>query len=70
MVCEVCSVDHDDDGGEPIILDYPRFKAVQKPCPNCGTVHARTLTLSSLTAVTAARRRASGFVSPAFPLSR
>jgi len=33
MVCEVCSVDREDD---PVIRDYPRFLRVQKPCPNCG----------------------------------
>lgn len=36
MVCEVCSVEYDEEGQVPVILDYPRFLAVQKPCPNCG----------------------------------
>lgn len=35
MVCEVCSVDYDNEG-KPVVLSYPKFKAVQKPCPNCG----------------------------------
>jgi len=56
MVCEVCSVDRTD--GDAIIRDYPRYKAVQKPCPNCGSVRAKMVTLVGLAAVAVARRRA------------
>ena len=56
MVCGVCSVDRTN--GEAVIRDYPRYKAVQKPCPNCGSVRAKLVTLSGLAAVAVARRRA------------
>ena len=56
MVCGVCSVDRTD--GELVIRDYPRYKSVEKPCPNCGVVRARMAVLGSLAALAIARRRA------------
>ena len=56
MVCGMCSVDRTD--GEPVIRDYPRYKSVEKPCPNCGVVRAREVSLRSLAALAIARRRA------------
>ncbi len=36
MVCAVCSVDRSDEDGELVVLDYPRYSDIEKPCPNCG----------------------------------
>lgn len=72
MVCEVCSVDRSDEDGELIILDYPRYLASEKPCPNCnceGVEHAKKLTLSDLTRIAIARRRARSAVPETFTVN-
>jgi len=69
MVCEVCSVDRSDEDGVLIILDYPRYLASEKPCPNChcaGVERARKLTLSDLTQVAIDRRRSRSAVPQMF----
>ncbi len=59
MVCAVCSVDRREDG-ELVVLDFPRFVAADKPCPNCncGVVPRSKSTLSDLARKAIERRRA------------